>query len=56
MQRRMKNTKVYCQNTFKQAYIYGALNRGPINSNQNFVKFASASKWFLIQCIRQTGY
>ncbi|PYE38687.1 zinc-binding dehydrogenase [Psychrobacter fozii] len=27
---------VYGSNTFKQAYIYGALNRGPITLNRNF--------------------
>ena len=38
---------VYGSNTFKQAYIYGALNRGPITLNRNF-GFAWGVNGFLL--------
>ena len=34
--RDVEEYSVYGSNTFKQAYIYGALNRGPITLNRNF--------------------
>jgi NADPH:quinone reductase-like Zn-dependent oxidoreductase len=34
--RDMKEHSVYGSDTFKQVYIYGALNRGPITLNRNF--------------------
>ncbi|MBF2719993.1 zinc-binding dehydrogenase [Psychrobacter sp. NG254] len=34
--RDVEEYSVYGSNTFKQAYVYGALNRGPITLNRNF--------------------
>lgn len=43
----MKEYSVYGTDTFKQVYIYGALNRGPITLNRNF-GFAWAVNGFLL--------
>ncbi|MFQ3281001.1 zinc-binding dehydrogenase [Reinekea sp.] len=43
----MKEYSVYGSDTFKQVYIYGALNRGPITLNRNF-GFAWAVNGFLL--------
>lgn len=45
--RDVKEYSVYGSNTFKQAYIYGALNRGPITLNRNF-GFAWGVNGFLL--------
>ncbi|WP_077342278.1 zinc-binding dehydrogenase [Pseudocolwellia agarivorans] len=45
--RDMKEHSVYGSDTFKQVYIYGALNRGPITLNRNF-GFAWAVSGFLL--------
>ena len=45
--RDMKEHSVYGSDTFKQVYIYGALNRGPITLNRNF-GFAWAVTGFLL--------
>ena len=45
--RDMKEHSVYGSDTFKQVYIYGALNRGPITLNRNF-GFAWAVNGFLL--------
>lgn len=43
----MKEHSVYGSDTFKQVYIYGALDRGPITLNRNF-GFAWAVNGFLL--------
>ena len=45
--RDVEEYSVYGSNTFKQAYIYGALNRGPITLNRNF-GFAWGVNGFLL--------
>ena len=45
--RDMKEHTIYGSDTFKQVYIYGALNRGPITLNRNF-GFAWAVNGFLL--------
>ncbi|WP_158969921.1 zinc-binding dehydrogenase [Paraglaciecola sp. L3A3] len=45
--RDMKEHSVYGSDIFKQVYIYGALNRGPITLNRNF-GFAWAVNGFLL--------
>ncbi len=45
--RNMKEHSLYGSDTFKQVYIYGALNRGPITLNRNF-GFAWAVNGFLL--------
>ncbi|TYK64551.1 zinc-binding dehydrogenase [Colwellia echini] len=45
--RDMKEHSVYGSDVFKQVYIYGALNRGPITLNRNF-GFAWAVNGFLL--------
>ena len=45
--RDMKEHSLYGSDTFKQAYIYGALDRGPITLNRNF-GFAWAVSGFLL--------
>jgi len=45
--RDMKEHSVYGSDTFKQVYIYGALNRGPITLNRNF-GFAWGVNGFLL--------
>ncbi|GLS90095.1 NADH oxidoreductase [Psychromonas marina] len=45
--RDMKEHSVYGSDTFKQVYIYGALNRGPITLNRNF-GFAWGINGFLL--------
>ena len=45
--RDMKEHSVYGSDTFKQVYIYGALDRGPITLNRNF-GFAWAVNGFLL--------
>lgn len=45
--RDMKEYSVYGSDTYKQAYIYGALNRGPITLNRNF-GFAWGINGFLL--------
>ena len=45
--RDMKEHSLYGSDTFKQVYIYGALNRGPITLNRNF-GFAWAVNGFLL--------
>jgi len=45
--RDMKEHSVYGSETFKQVYIYGALNRGPITLNRNF-GFAWGVNGFLL--------
>ncbi|WOT06474.1 zinc-binding dehydrogenase [Shewanella youngdeokensis] len=45
--RDMKEHSVYGSDTFKQVYIYGALNRGPISLNRNF-GFAWGVNGFLL--------
>jgi NADPH2:quinone reductase len=45
--RDMKEHSVYGSDTFKQAYIYGALDRGPITLNRNF-GFAWGVNGFLL--------
>jgi NADPH:quinone reductase-like Zn-dependent oxidoreductase len=45
--RDMKEHSVYGSDTFKQVYIYGALDRGPITLNRNF-GFAWAVSGFLL--------
>jgi NADPH:quinone reductase-like Zn-dependent oxidoreductase len=45
--RDMKEHSIYGSNTFKQVYIYGALNRGPITLNRNF-GFAWGVNGFLL--------
>jgi NADPH2:quinone reductase len=45
--RDMKEYSVYGSETFKQVYIYGALNRGPITLNRNF-GFAWGVNGFLL--------
>ena len=45
--RDMKEHSVYGSDTFKQVYIYGALNRGPITLHRNF-GFAWAVNGFLL--------
>ncbi|WP_137297828.1 zinc-binding dehydrogenase [Psychromonas sp. SP041] len=43
----MKEHSIYGSDTFKQVYIYGALNRGPITINRNF-GFAWGVNGFLL--------
>ena len=45
--RDMKEHTIYGSDTFKQVYIYGALNRGPITINRNF-GFAWGVNGFLL--------
>lgn len=45
--RDMKEHSIYGSDTFKQVYIYGALDRGPITLNRNF-GFAWAVNGFLL--------
>ena len=45
--RDIKEHSIYGTNTFKQVYIYGALNRGPITLNRNF-GFAWGVNGFLL--------
>jgi NADPH2:quinone reductase len=45
--RDMKEHSIYGSDTFKQVYIYGALNRGPITLNRNF-GFAWGVNGFLL--------
>lgn len=45
--RDMKEHTIYGSNTFKQVYIYGALDRGPITLNRNF-GFAWGVNGFLL--------
>jgi len=45
--RNMKEHTIYGSDTFKQVYIYGALNRGPITLHRNF-GFAWAVNGFLL--------
>jgi len=45
--RNMKEHTIYGSDTFKQVYIYGALNRGPITINRNF-GFAWGINGFLL--------
>ena len=45
--RDIKEHTIYGSDTFKQVYIYGALDRGPITLNRNF-GFAWAVSGFLL--------
>ena len=53
--RNMKEYSVYGSDTYKQVYIYGALNRGPITLNRNFGFAWSVSGFLLFNALGKLG-